>query len=80
MKGLTDIPGIRAGHALGFHAQTGCTVNLSGRSAFGLEAVKNSKWQKSCLAKAQRRKENKGVLLCAFASLRDNPIFTLSDA
>src|SRR5918911_1622928 len=45
MKGLTDIPGIRAGHVSDFGAITGCTAILceqgavAGGSAFGLEAA-----------------------------------------
>src|SRR5262245_32943627 len=35
MKGLTDIPGIRVGHASDFDALTGCTVILCGAGAVG---------------------------------------------
>src|SRR4051812_36578429 len=42
MNGLTDIPGIRVGHASDFEALTGCTVVLCGPNAFGGVDVRGS--------------------------------------
>ncbi|MCL4402995.1 MAG: P1 family peptidase, partial [Acidobacteria bacterium] len=42
MKGLTDIAGIRVGHASDFHALTGCTVVLCEEGAVGGVDVRGS--------------------------------------
>src|SRR4051794_32099485 len=42
MNGLTDIPGIRVGHASDFEALTGCTVVLCGPGAVGGVDVRGS--------------------------------------
>ncbi len=42
MKGLTDVPGIRVGHASDFEALTGCTVILCGPGAVGGVDVRGS--------------------------------------
>lgn len=42
MKGLTDVPGIRVGHASDFEALTGCTVILCGPGAIGGVDVRGS--------------------------------------
>jgi L-aminopeptidase/D-esterase-like protein len=42
MKGLTDIPGIRVGHASDFDALTGCTVVLSEAGAVGGAEIRGS--------------------------------------
>jgi L-aminopeptidase/D-esterase-like protein len=42
MKGLTDVPGIRVGHASDYEALTGCTVILCGAGAVGGVDVRGS--------------------------------------
>src|SRR4051812_3695941 len=42
MKGLTDVPGIRVGHASDYEALTGCTVILCGPGAVGGVDVRGS--------------------------------------
>ncbi len=42
MKGLTDVPGILAGHATDAVALTGCTVVLCGTEAVGGVDVRGS--------------------------------------
>lgn len=42
MKGLTDVPGIRVGHASDYEALTGCTVILCGPGALGGVDVRGS--------------------------------------
>jgi L-aminopeptidase/D-esterase-like protein len=42
MKGLTDIPGIRVGHASDYQGATGCTVVLCGAGAVGGVDVRGS--------------------------------------